>query len=609
MVNSFEAVMRWWHNGDGVGSPHSAAREPMVVEAPEPWLRVLDEAGIPRSLRYPSTTLSRMLEQTADRFGDATGLIYNHQRWDYRELRVQVNRVAAGLAQFGVRKRDRVLVTLPNCPEFVTTFFAIQRLGAVMVNVGPLMGADDVKALVELTQPRVAIGLDLQAPLLSDAGRDSSIRHRVLVSLQCYQPLLKRLGYQYRLWHEHRHADDRAREVGFEAVARDAPSLPPTISPDPQEVAVLQPTGGTTGTLKLAELSHRNLLANAMQVAVCVPFRPGQERVLALLPMFHVFGLTCGLLAGVLSGATVIAMTRFDVTETLNLIRRHRPTFFPVVPAICEAISSELENQDVHGGLEGLGVCICGAAPLPPALGERFERLTGAMLVEGYGLTEASPVTHANLRGHNRRDSIGVPMPDTRIRVVDLADDSRDVGAHEPGELWVCGPQVMRGYYRNGQETSRALFTDDESFVWLRTGDIVEYDEDGFFRVVDRRKDMINHSGLKVFPSRVEKVIRTNERVADVAVVGRPDPVHTEVVVAVVVATSETQESDRLSEVLRSLCKQHLAPYEVPTAFEFVDALPRSPLGKLLRRELRHSAAAPTTAETPAAAESPMEVA
>jgi long-chain acyl-CoA synthetase len=243
--------------------------------------------------------------------------------------------------------------------------------------------------------------------------------------------------------------------------------------------------------------------------------------------------------------------------------------------------------------------CISGAAPLPPAAGERFRCLTGATVVEGYGLTEASPVTHANLRSRIRSGSIGVPMPDTQVRVMSIEDESREVGPNEPGELWISGPQVMRGYFRNSQETARVLLTDEEGTVWLRTGDIVEYDEEGFFRVIDRKKDMINRSGMKVYPSRVEKVLRMHNQVAEVAVVGRPDPVHTEAVVAVVVLASGAGDAGRLTEALKSLCRQHLAPYEVPTVFEFVEALPRSPLGKLLRRELRSGPAAPAPAGEP----------
>jgi long-chain acyl-CoA synthetase len=249
---------------------------------------------------------------------------------------------------------------------------------------------------------------------------------------------------------------------------------------------VLQPTGGTTGTLKLAQLSHAALLANATQVSTWMSCRGGQERVLTILPTFHVYGLTLGLICPILCAGTIITVTRFDAAEVLGLIRRYRPTLFPLVPAACDALSDEIERRDDFAPLEGIRLCFSGAAPLPPATAERFSRLTGVAVVEGYGLTEAAPVTHSSLPGEPRPCCVGIPMPDTRIRVVDLDRGEHDVAPGEAGELLVAGPQLMSGYYSDHEQTERALTRDEQGTVWLHTGDVVRYDAEGYFSIVDR---------------------------------------------------------------------------------------------------------------------------
>ena len=633
MIHPIDSIRRWWKtgsqppegeapageaglNGDGSGDGH-----PAPAPAGEgPWLQQLDRADIPRSLVYPTTTLGRIVDHAADRFGDATAVVYGTTRWTYSELLSQVNRTAGGLASLGVRRGDRVLLTLPNCPEMVTTFLAVQKLGAVAVNVGPLMGADDLTSVMTMTAPRVAVGLDLQAPLLERAGLGSSVEHWLWVSLQAYQPVLKRLGYQYKLWQGRNGHGARAQHVELSELLANAPARPPTIEPDLDKVAVLQATGGTTGTLKLAQLTHRSLLANATQISVWMGCRPGQECFLAVLPMFHVFGLTTCLMAPVFNAASMVLMTRFNAPEMLDLVRRERPTVVPVVPAICSALCDELERQEKKDHrkpepLDSIRLCVSGAAPLPVAALDRFASLTGAPVIEGYGLTEASPVTHVNLLGKPRPGSIGLPMPDTRIRIVHVDDDPnhpRDVAPGEPGEMLISGPQIMLGYFANPEQTRHALMTDEEGDVWLRTGDIARMDAEGYFYILDRKKDMIIRAGLKVFPAKVESVLRKHPRIADAAVVGRADAVKTESVVAVVVARpapapadatapvpTKEQDQERLCEELRLLCREHLAPYEVPQHFEFTDLLPRSPLGKLLKRELRKAPAPPATTPAP----------
>ena len=633
MHRSLDVMMRWWKgaigrgnghtNGNGHGHGHTngngnghgavLTEPPTLREEPRPeppWLVQLDREGIPRSLHYPSTTLARLIDQAAERFGDQPAIIYNQKHWTYRELLASVNRIAGGLSRLGVRKGDRVVLTLPNCPEYVTAFFAIQKLGAVVVNAGPLMGQDDLQSLLALVSAHVVIGLDLQVAHIMSAAKDFPPAHFVWVTLQSYQTLLKRLGYQFKLWHGREHPTGSAEHVTLAHLLENAPAKPPTVEPALDATAVLQPTSGTTGLIKLAQLSHRNLLANAMQVGVWMGALEGQERVLTVLPMFHVYGLTTGLINPIYCAATITLLTRFDAAQTLNVLEQQRPTVFPLVPAICDALSNEIERRRRHPSqgpsvLPGLRACISGAAPLPREMAERFERLTGARAIEGYGLSESSPVTHANLRSQPRYGSIGLPMPDTMCRVADLDDCRHDAATGQPGELLVSGPQVMSGYYKNPEATHDALWIDAHGRTWLRTGDVVRMDEDGFFQVLDRKKDMIIRSGLKVYPAKVERVLRSDARVADAAVIGRADPQHTEEVVAFVALKSAPDEDfDRevLTSELRALCREHLAAYEVPSKFEFIGQIPRSALGKVLKKELRER---PPTDSTPTKPQKP----
>lgn len=547
------------------------------------------------TLQYAETTIDRMLDQTADRFGNAPALMYGDLNWNYRELRNRVNRLAGGMAHLGVNRGDCVLMTLPNCPEFIISFMAILKLGAVVVNAGPLMGVDDLRKLLILTNPRLVVALDLQAAQLDTASKDMADGDRegpLWVSLKGYQPVWMRLGYRLKLWQARQSANgsgDRSCGTAFDSLLTEAPPRPPTVAADPDDLAVLQPTGGTTGTLKVARLSHRNLLANAMQLAFWAKIQSGQERVLAILPMFHVYGLTTGLITPLFGAATIIPMTRCRIRHLLEILRRYRPTVTCLVPAIIDAVCDEL---DQHPEPEVCGVfkrtiLISGAAPLNGATAQRFSRLTGGHIMQGFGLTEASPVTHLMPLKGGPPTSMGIPLADTHTRVVDLQDRSLDVEVGEPGELLISGPQVFTGYYENPGETKNMLSVDDHGRSWLHTGDVVRVDEDGFFFLLDRKKNMINRAGLKVYPLKVERLIESHPAVADVAVIGRPDPTHTETVVALVVRKQSKQDDATLGNELSVFCREHLAPYEVPAHFEFVDELPRSGLGKLLKYRLR----------------------
>jgi long-chain acyl-CoA synthetase len=561
-----------------------------TVESP-PWAGAMRAAGIPATLNYCSTTLSRILDQTADRYGSCTALIYGNARWTYRQLLADVNAIARGLSKLGVRQHDRVALALPNCPDFVAAFFAIQKLGAVVVNLGPLMGADDLERAFSITTPQVAIGLDLRAPVMAQASKHShSLQYWVSSSLESYQGSLNRIGYRVKRWYGGNGFSHQISSLTLAQVMTEGGPRPTRVEPDMDDVAVLQPTGGTTEGLKLAQLSHRNLLSNAMQVGAFTSTQPGQTSILAVLPMFHVYGLTTSLITGVFTGAKLILQTRFEAGRVLQAVREHRPTIFPLVPAICDALCDEIEKEGAEDKpLEGVKLCLSGAAPLPRQTAERFKRITGAEAVEGYGLTEAAPVTHANPPGHNHIGTIGIPMPDTLARIVKMDEGDVDVAPGDPGELLISGPQIMVGYFGDSELNRGVLTTDASGRTWLHTGDIATMDEDGYFRIVDRKKDMIIRSGMKVYPSRVERVLKEHAAVKEVAVFGRADEVHTEQVVAAIVLKADVARSRALVAELRSLCTAHLAPYEMPEEFEFLETLPRTALGKLRKYRLRDS--------------------
>jgi long-chain acyl-CoA synthetase len=610
MSGLIDSALSWWRSGDSrhvsvPGDRSDPARTDVAISPPQestadrdtaseaPWYKQLDRLGVPRSLNYPSTSLGKLLDQTTDRFASSLALSYSGRNWTWTELRDQCNRLAGGLARLGVRRGDRVLMGLPNCPEYIFAFFAVQKLGAIIINAGPLIGAEDLQQILSMSTPKVIIGLDLQAPMLSRISRDSTVEHWVWVSLALYQPVLKRLGYQFKLWHERESQNgNTSRHTSMEKLMADAPSRPPTVEPEPDRIAVLQPTSGTTGFVKLVRLSHRNLIDNAVQVSLWLDARVAQERFITALPMFHVYGLTAAMITPVYLAAPMLVTTRFNAPQILELARRFHPTIFPLVPAMCDAISNLLQTRsnepDPFIGLADLRMCISGAAPLSQETSDRFIKLTGAKLVEGYGLSEAGPVTHVNPPDDVRIGSIGLPMPDTHCRIVDLETGQRDMPIGECGELLVSGPQIMAGYLANPEQTQKALTTDSNGRTWLHTGDIVWVDPDGYFHVQDRMKDMIIRSGMKVYAAKVERVLRTHPQVADVAVIGVADPIHTEEVVAAVVPTgTEPEQQTELAEALRTFCRERLAPYEVPARVQFVKQLPRSALGKLLKRELK----------------------
>ena len=556
-----------------------------------PWTEFYEE-GVPKSIRYPDWTLVDLLDASADAYPDHEALtFYAHpkfppSRMSYRELREATQRFATALYQLGVRKGDRVAIMLPNCLEFPVVFFGLLRLGAIAVNTNPLYVAREMKEQFEDAGVETVILLNGFFPRLREIRAETGIRRIIVVDLA------GSLGFPWRTivrLAQKAHGDYVAvhseSDIFFlPRLLEKNPPSPPRIDVAPTDVALLQYTGGTTGTPKGAMLTHRNLVVNAMQMAAWfAKAEPGKEVIMGAIPFFHVYGLTVCMIFGLRIGAQIVMVPRPRPIEmVMRLIQKTRATLFPGVPTLYTAINN---HPDVTKyALGSIKLCLSGAAPLPLEVAQTFERITGGRLVEGYGMTETSPVAIANpLFGGRRSGSIGLPVPDTDAKIADL-ETGATLGVDQEGELAIKGPQVMKGYWGRPEETAETI-----KDGWLYTGDVARRDQDGWFYIVDRKKDMISASGLKVLPREVEEVLFLHPKVQEAVVAGVPDPYRGETVKAFVVPKPDTVPT---VEELTAFCKLHLAAFKVPTQIEFRAELPKSAVGKVLRRVLVEEARA-----------------
>jgi long-chain acyl-CoA synthetase len=548
-------------------------------EEPRPWFAHY-EAGVPHSFEVPPRRLPDLVHDAVLRWPQRTALINYGARWSYAELWAQSGRFAAALHREGFRPGDRLALYLPNCPAYPIAYLGALRLGVTVVQVSPLYLGQDLVRVLRDSQPRGLVTLEILYPNLAKVASEVSVPVQWVARLREFYPALRRpfvnlvlrrrkLPTAYPTGPAIRRWKDAVRTIG---------GFPESTGDPASEVAVLQYTGGTTGKPKAAMLSHRNLVANALQCQAWFQAAPGSAVVLAAIPFFHIYGLTVALNYPMMQGATIVLEIRPDPSEILQLIDRYRPTEFPGVPALYQAINHhpKVGRYDIRS----IRVCISGSAPLPVEVATRFEQLTGGHLIEGYGLTEASPVTHANpIAGERRIGTIGLPFPGTDQKVVDLETGKRTLGVGEAGELLVKGPQVMLGYYRQPEET--ALVLEDG---WLKTGDVATIDADGYATIVDRKKDLIDVAGLKVYPREVEEVLYQHADVADAAVIGVPDEARGEVPKAFVVLK---KGSTATAEELIQFVRERIAHYKAPRTIEFRTELPRSGVQKVLRRVLR----------------------
>lgn len=559
------------------------------------WLKKYPP-DVPPTVEIPNVLLTELIESSVEKWRDHTALVYYGAKWSYRRFWSESERLAAALRRDGVGPGDRVAVYLPNCPLYPIAVFAILRLGAIVVQVSPLYLGQDLTRLLRDSGSKAIVTLEILYPNLAKVRADYPIPVAVVARLREFYPWFKRPFVNSVL--RKRGLPTGLPNEGWVhpySVARRTQGSVDLYRADPaRTVAVYQYTGGTTGVPKAAMLTHRNLVANVTQANAWNTTRvSGSEVILAAIPFFHIYGLTVALLLGLADGAEIVIQTRPDVPEILQLIDRYQPTQFPGVPALYNSFNQQPDIA--RHRIRSIKYCLSGSAPLPLEVARRFEELTGGRVVEAYGLSETSPGTHANpLEGERRPGSIGLPLPSTDQRLVDLETGTRVLAPGEVGELSVRGPQVMLGYFGHPEETA-AVLTDG----WFRTGDIARIDADGYAYLVDRKKDMVNVGGMKVYPREVEEVLFQHPGVADAAVVGVPDPEHGEVLRAYVVRKPGATVT---AEELIAFVRERIAHYKAPRTVEFRDALPRSGVQKVLRRVLRDEAIAASRATGPATA-------
>jgi len=544
-----------------------------------PWFAHY-EPGVPRTLTYPEVPLYRFLEDTTQKFPDNPAIIFLNGKMTYRTLDGLVNRLANALIGLGVRKGDRVAIYTANCPQYIIAYYATLKAGGIVVPVNPLYVAREVEHQLKDSGAETIVVMSRFYPVVQEVRNRTPLKNIIVTNIKEYFPPL--IKFLFTLAKEKQGGDRVVVSPGdyeWGALLSKASDARPNVPVSPDDTACLQYTGGTTGVPKGAELSHRNVVANTLQCRAWFPrIEEGKEVILTALPLFHSFGMTTCMNFGIyIGGAMVLIPNPRDIHDLLKNIARHRPTIFPGVPTMYVAINNHPDTPKYD--LSSIKACISGAAGLPLEVQKKFQEITGAALVEGYGLSEASPVTHANpLFGENRIGTIGLPFPDTDCKIVDVETGTKEMPIGEPGEVIVKGPQVMKGYWNRPEETAATLRDG-----WLYTGDIGVMDADGYFRIVDRKKDMIIAGGFNVYPRDVEEVLYQHPKVQEAVVAGVPDPYRGETVKAyIVLKPGETATEEEIIE----FCRGKLAKFKVPTRVEFRDSLPKSMVGKILRRVL-----------------------
>ena len=544
------------------------------------WHRYYDK-GVPYELDQPTDPLPRHLEKTAREFPQVTATEFVGARLTYGQLAEQVARFAASLSQLGVKAGDKVAIMLPNCPQTVIAYYACLSIGGVAVMTNPMYVEREMIHQFNDSGAKVLVSLDHLFPRIDKVWKETQVEHLIITSIRDYLPFP--LNLLYPLKAKKQNLNMKVPYGGsihpFKRLVEDSPGNPPRPEIDMEEVAVLQYTGGTTGVAKGVMLTHSNLVVNVAQVTSWLQsLQRGGERYICVLPFFHVFGMTTAMNWPIYIGATMILLPRFEVKDFLKTIVKARPSIALLVPTIFTAMVNypEISKYD----LSSINYVVSGSAPLPIEIMNRFEEITGSVILEGYGLTESSPVTHVNpIESKRKAGSIGIALPSTDCRIVDLETGTEEQQVGQTGELVLEGPQVMRGYWNMPEETAETLRDG-----WLYTGDIAHMDEDGYVFIVDRKKDMIIAGGFNIYPRDIDEVLYEHPKIADAVSIGVPDEYRGETVkVFVVVKPGETLTEE---EVIAH-CKEKLAAYKVPRLVEFRDELPKTMVGKVLRKELR----------------------
>lgn len=519
--------------------------------------------SVAAEVEIPNWSLPQMLAESVAKYPDSEAMTFYGHKTSYKELAAAVNAFASALQQAGVQKGDRVAIMLPNSPHFVISYYGILTAGGIVTQVNPMLVERELQYILEDSEAKAIVVLDSVYPRVKAVQAETNVETVVVVSLQP-----SNVGFATDRTFESFLKEGQGRPV--EAVAIDAA----------EDIAILQYTGGTTGRSKGAMLTHRNLLANVVQSHEFFKheFRPGEDRCLTVIPLFHVFGMTSCMNLTLYNGSSLVLLPRFDIKEVLETIQREKPTSFPGVPTMYVALTNYPGVEEY--GVNSIQTCNSGSAPMPVELMREFERKTGAKVLEGYGLSEASPTTHCNPPFAERKPgSVGIGFPSTEYRIVDTATGEHEMPVGELGELIIRGPQVMKGYWHLPEESAKTLRDG-----WLYTGDLARMDEDGYVYIMDRKKDLIIASGYNVYPREIEEIIYEHPAVKEAAVVGVPDAYRGETVKAFIVLKDGASVTE---QEMSEYCKANMAAYKVPKMIEFRTELPKTNVGKVLRRTLR----------------------
>ncbi len=533
---------------------------------------------VPPSINYENITLNDALERSARNYPDQVALVMMGKKISYRELNLLVNRFAAALRDLGMKKGDKVAILLPNIPQGFIACYAVFRLGGVTVMTNPLYTERELEHQLNDSDSTVAVSLDLLVPRILKLKERTGIKTIIACHIRDYLPFPAKQLFPIIKKDMHRKTVPGEGVYDFSDLIRKPPDLTPSeVGFD--DLAALLYTGGTTGVSKGVMLTHRNLSSNVQQLrAWTFDAKDGRETLMGIFPIFHSAGFTAVMNHGLYRGMTIILVPKPEPDGVLKMTRKYRPDYFPCVPTIYVGLLNHPEFPKTDFSF--IKGCVSGAAPLAMDTLKQWKEAVGAQIMEVYGLTETSPLSHANpWRGKAKAGSVGLPVSDTDCRIVDVADETREMGTGEIGEILLKGPQLTQGYYKNPEETAKAIRDG-----WFYTGDIGYMDEEGYLFIVDRKKDMIIASGFNIYPRDIDEVLFEHPKIKEACAVGIPDPYRGETVKAFVVP----KEGETLTEEeVMTFCREKLAAYKVPKIIEFMDELPKSAIGKVLRRQLR----------------------
>lgn len=552
----------------------------------KPWLKFYDPQ-VPAELVVPALTIPDLLQNAVAKYPGHTALVFMGARMNYSQLKQQVDKLTAALHALGLGRGDRVAIMLPNCPQAVIAYYATLSMGAVTVMTNPLYVERELEHQWRDAGVKLVISLDLFWPKIEVVRQTLSIEQVILSGIQDYMPIAKKLLAPLELRRQGKWVDvvyGNTVQSFKKLIDRQHPQ-PPKIELSPEELACLQYTGGTTGLPKGAMLRHRNLIASLAQIRSFLLYehKEAQDIGLGIMPFFHVYGMNGLMNLSMHLAATLVLIPQPEIKTIVEAIVAERPSFFTGVPALFVALNNYRNFDKID--LTSIKAMFSGAAPLPVEVMEKFEARTGARIAEAYGMTEASSVTHVNpLQGQRKFGSIGVPIIGTEAKIVDAEDWIKELPQGEVGELMIKGPQVMQGYWNAAEETAQALHDG-----WLLTGDIARMDEEGYFYIVDRKKDMILSAGYNVYPREVEEVLYQHPQVLEAAVIGLPDGLRGEKIAAYLILKPGQTAT---AADIRAFCRERLAPYKQPRTVVFRDSLPKALTGKVLRRQLREEALA-----------------